>query len=94
MIRYDAAGRVVERSITASEGEPVAPVTTSYDPTTGKSATVSSAGGRSVSTAYDSLGCPTSYTDSTGDTSTTTYDLLSRPVATDHGKGTRLSRSS
>lgn len=88
-MRFDGAGRLVERSVTASEGEPVAPVTTSYDPVSGNPTTVTSAGGTSLSTAYDSLGRPTAHTDSTGNTSTTSYDLLSRPLVTDDGKGTQ-----
>lgn len=42
-----------------------------------------------TTTAYDSLGRPTSYQDADGSTSTVTYDLLGRPVTTFDGKGTQ-----
>lgn len=70
----------------------VAAVETSYDSATGlPTRTASTQGGvtRRLTTGYDSLGRPTSYTDADGNVSTTAYDLLGRPTEVSDGKGTQ-----
>jgi RHS repeat-associated protein len=88
---YDAAGRTTGSSITvtptAAGGTALPAVATSYDTATGLPLT-KTAGGMTLTTAYDSLGRTTSYTDSTGNTATTTYDLSGRPATVHDGKGT------
>lgn len=95
-LTYDGAGRLVTTAVTgaAGTGEPVPASRLVYDPTTGlpvethSLATDGSVAAKLVRV-WDRLGRPTSYTDADGVTSTTTYDLLSRPATTSDGKGTR-----
>ncbi|MBG0831621.1 hypothetical protein HS041_28220 [Planomonospora sp. ID67723] len=88
---FDTAGRItalkVEVAPAADGGIPVPAISYGYDPTTGVPTTVSS-GGRTVTTAYDTLGRPTSYTDAGGNTVTTAYDAYGRPATVNDGKGT------
>lgn len=89
---YDAAGRTVSESVQASEGEPRPATTTVYSDATGLPTTTSTVDGavaRTITRGYDSLGRLTSYTDADDVTSTTSYDLLGRPVATFDGKGSQ-----
>lgn len=69
-------------------GEPVPPTTYGYSATTGRPTTVI-ADGKTITTAYDNVGRPTSYTDADSTTSTMTYDNLNRPIQTNDGKGTQ-----
>ncbi|MFD7552486.1 DNRLRE domain-containing protein [Streptomyces sp. NPDC059816] len=75
----DEAGRTVRTEVTGGIGEPIAPVTLTYDPQTGRP-TGQSADGRTVAQHYDTLGRLISYSDGTGNTATTEYDILGRPV--------------
>jgi len=84
---YDAAGRPVTSNVTGA-GTAVNETTTTYDADTGRPTSVSTASG-TITTAYDNVGRPTSYTDADGNTSTTSYDNLNRPVATSDGKGSQ-----
>ena len=69
-------------------GVPVATTTYGYSPTTGRPTTATAAG-KTLTTSYDNVGRPTSYTDANGTTSTTSYDNLNRPVTTNDGKGSQ-----
>jgi RHS repeat-associated protein len=65
-----------------------------YDQATGRATTTQTLDGAGAVTAtitrsYDTLGLQTSYTDADGNTSTTTYDLLSRPATINDGRGTQ-----
>ncbi|MFG1880167.1 DUF4082 domain-containing protein [Sphaerisporangium sp. NPDC049003] len=88
---YDGAGRVTTTSLnvtTASAGGTAVPdVTYTYNPATGLQTEVT-AGGASVSTAYDTLGRVTSTTDADGNASTTGYDAAGRVLTVNDGKGT------
>jgi RHS repeat-associated protein len=88
---YDTAGRSVTVNTTvtptAAGGTAIPTVTTVYGLNTGLPETVS-AGGKTLTTTYDSLGRQISYTDAAGTVSATTYDLSGRVLTTDDGKGT------
>ncbi|WP_181871528.1 RHS repeat domain-containing protein [Sphaerisporangium album] len=88
---YDGAGRVTTKSLSvtpASAGGTAVPdVTYTYNPATGLQTAVT-AGGASVSTAYDTLGRVTSTTDADGNVSTTGYDAAGRVLTVNDGKGT------
>jgi RHS repeat-associated protein len=88
---YDAAGRPTGSSTAvtpAADGGTALPdVSTGYDPDKGLPTTVS-AGGKTLTTDYDTLGRVTSYTDSTGNVSVTSYDLAGRVASVNDGKGT------
>lgn len=73
---------------TAGLGAPVEAATFGYSATTGRPTTVT-AGGEAVTTAYDDVGRPVSYTDADGNVSTTAYDNLNRPVSVDDGKASQ-----
>jgi RHS repeat-associated protein len=82
---YDPAGRQSTVTVTgaAGTGSPVPTTRTTYDQASGLATHTQSldSGGAvtaEIVRAYDSLGRITSYTDADGNTSTTTYDLLSR----------------
>ena len=92
--QYDSAHRPWRTSVTATTGEPLPTVETYYDPATGRATETRALDGAGavtsrVTRAFDTLGRLTSYTDADGTTSTTTYDIASRPVTTDDGKGTQ-----
>lgn len=88
---YDPAGRKTSEALTSQAGEPLPAVTSGYDSATGLPTTTQTiealATIRTVSRTYDSLGRMTRYTDADGVTSTTSYDLLSRPTTTNDGLG-------
>lgn len=93
---YDGAGRAIlsQQVGAAGTGEPLPATKTVYEPNTGRGTKVQSigVGGAVVAEivkAFDGLGRQTSYTDADGNTSTTTYDLLSRPATTSDGKGSQ-----
>ncbi|MEZ5171824.1 MAG: DNRLRE domain-containing protein [Acidimicrobiia bacterium] len=91
-LTYDAAGRPTIESITATIGQSLPDVTTSYDADTGRMTTTQTGTGGSAVTitrGYDSLGRMTSYTDADGNESEAVYDTLDRPTSIDDGKGTR-----
>ncbi|MFI1294414.1 DNRLRE domain-containing protein [Streptomyces sp. NPDC020792] len=75
----DNAGRVTKVATTGGLGTAVSDSTTTYDPNTGRVATVS-ANAQTITTVFDKLGRQVSYNDGTGNTETTAYDLLDRPV--------------
>ena len=92
--QYDSAHRPWRTSVTATTGEPLPTVETYYDPANGRPTESRTLDGTGAITSrvvrgYDTLGRLTSYTDADGNTSTTTYDIVSRPVTTDDGKGTQ-----
>ncbi|WUH93137.1 hypothetical protein OG900_25490 [Streptomyces sp. NBC_00433] len=76
---YDAAGRATGTTVTGGTGTAVPDTSTTYDPATGKEATTSAAG-KTIGQAYDTLGRLTTYTDGAGNTATTWYDALDRPT--------------
>ena len=92
---YDNADRPMSHTITVTPttagGTALPVVSFGYDPQTGAPITVSTGAGpdiKTLTTAYDALGQVSSYTDSTGNTSTATYDLAGRPGTLNDGKGT------
>lgn len=92
-VTYDSAHRPW-RTTTTGVGVAIPTVENYYDPSTGKPTEVrvlDAAGAVTsrITRVYDSLGRLTSYTDADGNTSTTTYDLMSRLVSTNDGKGTQ-----
>ncbi|GAA1369335.1 hypothetical protein GCM10009661_26690 [Catellatospora chokoriensis] len=94
-ITYDQAGRTYETGVSAPGlGEPIDRIRYVYDPATAQLVASQTVNATNTVTAeilrsFDSLGRPTSYTDASANTSTTTYDLLSRPIVVDDGKATR-----
>ncbi|GAA4442333.1 hypothetical protein GCM10023170_017260 [Phytohabitans houttuyneae] len=92
---YDGAGRAYETSVSVASGLGTAvPITRNvYEQATGRllrvQSVVSGLATAQVIKAYDTLGRQTSYTDSDGVTSTTTYDLLGRVATSNDGKATR-----
>ncbi|MFG2040558.1 RHS repeat-associated core domain-containing protein [Dactylosporangium sp. NPDC048998] len=93
---YDSAGRAYETSITAAGGlgTAVPKQRHVYDQATGEITRTQSIDGGGQVTAeivrgYDTLGRQTSYTDADANTSTTSYDLLSRPNVVNDGKAAR-----
>lgn len=92
---YDAGEREVTSGITvtpsAAGGIPLPVVTTAYSSTNGAATSTSTGSGvtaLSDSVVYNNVGEATSYTDSTGNVSTTSYDVDRRPTAVNDGKGT------
>lgn len=85
---YDDAGRTQTASVTASLGTAIPTVTTGYDTATGRATTTSTSSG-TITRVYDSLGRLSSYTDADGNVSSTSYDLLDRPISVDDGRGTQ-----
>jgi RHS repeat-associated protein len=92
-LTYDGAGRPYEATI-SGPGEPLDKRRNVYDAATGQMTRTQFINASSAVTAeivrtYDTLGRLTAYTDADGNTSTTTYDLVSRPTATHDGKATQ-----
>lgn len=87
-IEYDAAGRPLSASISATSGKPVPTVHTTYDEANGMP-TVQSTETEAIVSKYDSLGLLTDYTDADGNTSTYAYDIVGRVTEVDDGKGTQ-----
>ncbi|HWL36018.1 MAG TPA: DNRLRE domain-containing protein [Frankiaceae bacterium] len=90
---YDTAGRPWKTSVTASTGTTLPTVETYYD-SNGRATETRNLDGTGavtdeVTRVFNELGQLTSYTDTDGTTSTTTYDVAGRPVATYDGKGTQ-----
>ncbi|NBE79940.1 LamG-like jellyroll fold domain-containing protein [Micromonospora rubida] len=79
VIDYDAAGRAIGKTVTASEGVAVDQSTTAYSPTTGVVTTTTMAGA-TITREYDSLGRLASYTDADGGTTTTEFDRIGKTV--------------
>ncbi len=77
---YDAAGRASEAAVTGGLGTAVPAVTTTYDATSGKVATITSADGGTFKKTYDKLGRLLSYTDADGGVTTSTYDAEGHPL--------------
>lgn len=85
---YDTAARPLSTAITSSNGTAVSTVQTTYDSNGRANETYIDASNKIVRT-FNSLGQLTSYKDTDGATSTTTYDVIGRPVTTNDTKGTQ-----
>ena len=94
-IKYDKAGRVIEKAQIGG-GQKVPPTEMTYDPETGLpietkfNCVVGPCSGgdtQSVKTIYDKLGRPEKYQDADGNTAETKYDLMGRPATISDGKG-------
>jgi RHS repeat-associated protein len=93
---YDTAGRETSRKQEGG-GTAIPPTQTIYSSTTGRlleqrftcESSCEGFDNQAVITTYDKLGRVTAYQDADGNTSAVTYDLLSRPVTTNDGKGTQ-----
>lgn len=88
---YDAMGRPTQVTWSGT-GTAVPTATITYDPATGHEATrsaVVNGSTRTIEHDYDSAGQLSQYVDGTGQSTTTTYDLLGRPLVVDDGKGTQ-----
>jgi RHS repeat-associated protein len=94
-ITYDSARRPLTTTISAPGlGTAVAVRRMVYDKTNGQAVETQTLDGSGAVTAkitrrYDSLGRLIEYTDADGNRSTTTFDLLSRPVTISDGRATR-----
>jgi RHS repeat-associated protein len=92
-VAQDADTAIVAREPTPSQtGEPLPAVETAYDPATGRPTTVSTTEGgqtQMITTGYDSVGRPVSYSDSHGFTTATSYDLMGRPTQVSNGPSTQ-----
>jgi YD repeat-containing protein len=89
---YDAAGRTQTSTVTSTTGKALPTVSNTYDEKTGalvKQSTTSEGHTQTITSGYNSLGQLTSYTDATGNISTSSYDIDGRLVETFDGKGTR-----
>lgn len=88
-VTVDAAGRTATSSVTetGSSSTALPDKTYTYDSATGLQTGVT-AGGVSVTTAYDALGRAYSTTDADGNTAVTTYDATGRVATVNDGKGT------
>jgi len=88
---YDSAGRTTGSSVivtpTAAGETALPPITNSYSSLTGLP-TGSTAGSQNLSTVYDNLGQAATYTDATGNVSTTGHDTSGRITSISDGKGT------
>ncbi|MFF5444064.1 DNRLRE domain-containing protein [Streptomyces sp. NPDC012888] len=78
-VTRDDAGRVTRTAVTGGLGTAVPETVRTYDPVSGKPATVAS-GGRTVSYSYDALGRLVGYDDGAGNVTTTEFDPLGRAV--------------
>ncbi|MDN0194122.1 DNRLRE domain-containing protein [Streptomyces sp. S.PNR 29] len=78
----DEAGRVKSVKITGGVGPAAPESTTEYDAESGRATKTVSPTGGTLTTVFDKLGRPVSYTDADGGTTTTEYDLLGRKVKT------------
>lgn len=90
---YDSAGRAWKVTVTGN-GTALPTIETVYDPATGKPTETRNLASNGVVSArvqrvFDTLGRITSYTDSDGNVSSMTYDVMSRPLVTNDGKGTQ-----
>jgi len=77
----DTAGRLTGTAMTGGTGTATPATTFTYNTTNGWIAT-RAANSQTISYGYDALGRRLTYTDGTGNTSTTAYDPLDRPVKT------------
>lgn len=91
---YDAADRLTNSSTTVSPasagGAALPSVSYSYDSATGLPTSTRSGDGSNsatLTTSYDQIGEPTSYTDATGNVSVATYDIAGRVSTLNDGKG-------
>ncbi|MGV4987911.1 DNRLRE domain-containing protein [Streptomyces sp. NRAIS4] len=75
----DASGRPTLVSVTGGVGTAVPDVTTTYDPDSGDTATITS-NGHTITHVTDMLGREISYNDGNGNTAATQYDALGRPT--------------
>ena len=101
-LTYDSAGRQKTKQIEGG-GTAIPKVETTYSPTlglpTGEKFICDEAheicpgfDNQAATTAYDTLGRPTSYEDADGNKATTTYDSLGRPMTMTDGKGSQTVR--
>ncbi len=78
-VTRDTVGRVTRTSVTGGLGMAVPETVRTYDPVSGKPATVA-AGGRTAAYSYDALGRLVGYDDGAGNVTTTEFDTLGRAV--------------
>ena len=89
---YDAAGRPVEQRVTGTPGADVPIVQWEYSASSGKAIRTKGISGtttRIVERGFDELGRQTSYSDAHGAATTTTFDLLVRPVVVANAAGSQ-----
>jgi RHS repeat-associated protein len=92
-VTYDAADRPTSHSVavtpTANGGTAIPTVSYGYDPASGlpTSKTTNGTGGQTLTTSYDNVARPITYTDAAG-TTTTTYNLDGQVASVNDGKGT------
>jgi RHS repeat-associated protein len=90
---FDTAGRTLTVATTASTGTALPTTKNIYDAATGLLTQTQSLSGTTVtaqvSRSYDTLGRITGYVDADTNTTTTTYDLLSRTATVNDGKATQ-----
>jgi RHS repeat-associated protein len=79
VVVYDAAGRVLSKTITGGLGAAVPVTSTTYDATTGQIGAVTATNAGSINRTYDRLGREISYTDADGGVTTTGFDTSNRP---------------
>jgi YD repeat-containing protein len=82
---------MTSEAIAATTGDPLPTVSYGYDPNAGLQTGQSSSDGKTITTAFDSLGRVTSYTDADGNISTYTYDIDGRQKPLNDGKGSQTS---
>jgi RHS repeat-associated protein len=91
-VTYDSVGRATARDTTASTGTALQTLAISFDvngrPTETQSKSGATVTGHVVRT-FNSLGQVTTYTDTDGNVSSVTYDVVGHPVVMNDGKGTQ-----
>ncbi|WP_017936823.1 beta strand repeat-containing protein [Nocardioides sp. Iso805N] len=92
---YDNAERLLTSATSVTnapaDNTDLPTVTVTYDPATGQVATKTTGTGthaQTLTSLYNSVGALTSYTDATGNTTTTGYDIDGRPISQTDTKGT------
>jgi YD repeat-containing protein len=90
---YDGAGRAVTSEETATADAPLPKVTNEYDEATGalvKQSTTTEGNTKTITSASNTLGQLTSYTDADGNVSKYSYDIDGRVLEMSDGKGSQI----